>query len=148
MKKTTIVRIILWLFLFSFMLVVVSCTPQQRLNKLKKKHPYLFQTDTLIVRDTVRTETVKKDTSFLFTNSHDTVTIIKDQLIVKVVKLPGDSIWIEGTCKGDTIYLERKIPCDRAIIVELPFYQKLSFWLIVLLVVAVLILIKNFKKII
>lgn len=38
----------------------------------------------------------------------DTITLTKERLKIKVVRLPGDSIFVEGKCKSDTIY--KKVP--------------------------------------
>jgi hypothetical protein len=63
-------------------------------------------TTTLIIRDTIRTETIKHDTSFIYKG--DTVTITKDKLVIRYYRV-NDTTYIEGTCKGDTIYLEKVI---------------------------------------
>jgi hypothetical protein len=120
------------LLTLALMFATFGCTPQKRLNRLKRNHPHLFRTDTIIIRDTVRTETVRTDTTFLFNTLYDTITITKDRLQIRTVRLPGDSIWIEGTCLGDTIYIERKIPCEKAIITgEKKFYETPFFWLLI-----------------
>ena len=66
-------------------------------------------TTTLIIRDTIRTETVKHDTSFVYQG--DTVTITKDKLVIRYFRV-NDTTYISGECKGDTVYLEKfiKIP--------------------------------------
>jgi hypothetical protein len=66
-------------------------------------------TTTLVIRDTIRTETIKHDTSFIYKG--DTVTITKDKLVIRYFRV-NDTTYISGECKGDTIYLEKviKIP--------------------------------------
>jgi hypothetical protein len=66
-------------------------------------------TTTLIIRDTIRTETIKHDTSFIYKG--DTVTITKDRLVIRYFRV-NDTTYISGECIGDTIYLEKviKIP--------------------------------------
>jgi hypothetical protein len=63
-------------------------------------------TTTLIIRDTIRTETVKHDTSFIYKG--DTVTITKDKLVIRYFRV-NDTTYISGECIGDTIYLEKVI---------------------------------------
>ena len=63
-------------------------------------------TTTLVIRDTIRTETIKHDTSFIYRG--DTVTIIKDRLQIKYYRV-NDTTYISGECIGDTIYLEKVI---------------------------------------
>jgi hypothetical protein len=66
-------------------------------------------TTTLVIRDTIRTETIKHDTSFIYRG--DTVTITKDKLVIRYFRV-NDTTYISGECIGDTIYLEKviKIP--------------------------------------
>ena len=63
-------------------------------------------TTTLIIRDTIRTETIKHDTSFIYKG--DTVTITKDKLVIRYFRV-NDTTYISGECIGDTIYLEKVI---------------------------------------
>jgi hypothetical protein len=63
-------------------------------------------TTTLVIRDTIRTETVKHDTSFIYRG--DTVTITKDKLVIRYFRV-NDTTYISGECIGDTIYLEKVI---------------------------------------
>lgn len=64
----------------------------------------------VIVHDTIRTETITKDT--VFSTFLDTVLITKDKLSIRYIKY-RDSVYINGSCEGDTIYLTRtiKAPC-------------------------------------
>jgi len=66
-------------------------------------------TTTLIIRDTIRTETVKHDTSFIYKG--DTVTITKDKLVIRYFRI-NDTTYISGECIGDSIYITRyvKVP--------------------------------------
>lgn len=45
----------------------------------------------------------------------DTVVIEKDRLQVKVVRLPGDSIFVEGKCKSDTVEIEVPVTVTKTI---------------------------------
>jgi hypothetical protein len=65
-------------------------------------------TDTLEVtlHDTIRTETIRKDTAFVYKG--DTVTIIKDRLQIKYYRV-NDTTYIEGACIGDSIYITKTI---------------------------------------
>jgi len=66
-------------------------------------------TTTLVIRDTIRTETVKHDTSFIYRG--DTVTITKDKLVIRYFRV-NDTTYISGECIGDSIYITRyvKVP--------------------------------------
>jgi hypothetical protein len=64
--------------------------------------------DTLVVtlHDTIRTETIRKDTAFVYKG--DTITITKDRLQIKYFRV-NDTTYIEGTCKGDTLYITKSV---------------------------------------
>jgi hypothetical protein len=65
-------------------------------------------TDTLEVtlHDTIRTETIKHDTAFVYKG--DTITITKDRLQIKYYRI-NDTTYIEGACIGDTIYITKSV---------------------------------------
>jgi len=94
-------------------LLLSSCSPQKRLNRLVKKHPELIKVDTLSVHDTIHTETIKADTVFkdttYFTLLRDTITVVNDRLTIRQYHY-RDSIFIEGECKGDTLVREIRVP--------------------------------------
>jgi hypothetical protein len=64
--------------------------------------------DTLVVtlHDTIRTETIRTDTAFVYKG--DTITITKDRLQIKYFRV-NDTTYIEGTCIGDTIYITKSV---------------------------------------
>jgi len=64
--------------------------------------------DTLVVtlHDTIRTETIRTDTAFVYKG--DTITITKDRLQIKYFRV-NDTTYIEGICKGDTIYITKSV---------------------------------------
>ena len=54
--------------------LLFSCSPQKRLNRLIKKHPFLVELDTIRIIDTVITPTIQHDTTTVFkVSTHDTV---------------------------------------------------------------------------
>ena len=112
------------------MLLAIACSPAKRLERLVTKHPYLFnqRTDTVVDTFTVVIPTVKLDT-VVETKEGDTVVITKDNLKVKYVKLPGDSVYIEGECEGKTIVKEVKIPVAVMQANTSPWSTKLGKWI-------------------
>lgn len=76
----------------------------------------VWHTDTIYKQIQVVVPEIKKDTIFKAVLG-DTVTIEKERLKIKYVRLAGDSVFIEGTCKADTVYKEvpvvinKSIPC-------------------------------------
>jgi len=99
--------------IWCIILILASCTPQKRLNRLVKKHPELIKVDTLSVYDTIHIETIKADTVFKDTTFlrllRDTITVVNDRLRINTYHY-RDSIFIEGECIGDTIIREIRVP--------------------------------------
>ena len=52
--------------LFISLIIIVSCSPQKRLNRLIDKHPSLVESDTVFIKDTIITKEVKSDTAFFY----------------------------------------------------------------------------------
>ena len=97
------------------------------------------------IHDTIRTETIRTDT--IFNESVDSVYITKDKLEIVYVKKFG-KVYIEGKCKGDTIYYEKKV------LVEVPmdcpkqswFDQMIleaKWWLLVIIAILTLVIFKR-----
>lgn len=105
--------------------LLLGCSTTKRANKhlrKAKKHILMaeslgatWQTDTVYKNIEVIVPKVKTDTIFRNRDVGDTVTITKDRLQIKYVKLAGDSVFIEGECKSDTIYKEVPITVTRTI---------------------------------
>ena len=95
-------------YLFILVLAAISCTPQRRFTRLVEKHPYLLTTDSIQLIDTVRVVVpeVKVDTVVQVDRLHDTITIQKDQLTVRVW-MKGDSVYVQG--ESDTVIVDRII---------------------------------------
>jgi hypothetical protein len=92
--------------IFLSLVILASCTPQQRLNRLIGKHPYLANT---IVKDTVLT-VVETDTVFIpdrsidtfFSTSVDTFTVTDSGVTVTLIKYI-DRWSLKTIVKADTI---------------------------------------------
>lgn len=95
------------LALFALAVALVGCSPQKRLNRLLMKYPELR--DTVVIYDTVEAivEYVKADT--VFRDHFDTVTLTKDRLRVKYVRMPGDTVYLSGECLSDTIRVPYRV---------------------------------------
>lgn len=119
MKKIIIAILVL--------VIVASCSPQKRLTRLINRHPELSRTDTMTLRDTIRTRTIQADTVFLWSqlNRTDTVTLEKDRLKIQLIK-KTDSLQIESKCEGDTIFFETKIPVEKVVNVSA---KKVKDWI-------------------
>ena len=131
-------------------LLLTSCSPQYRLNRLIALHPELKTPDTIFIRDSLIVPQVQVDTMFDLKTIRDTVIIQKDRLQIKLSKI-HDTLFLTGKCKGDTVYINRKIPVEKIKIVKPDyldnFISKLP-WIVIGLICLVLLLvfIQRFPK--
>jgi hypothetical protein len=97
-----------------FSLLFTSCDPQKRLHRLLIKYPDLISKDTITVKDTVIIESSRVDTVINYDSLSvfDTITLTRDNLTVRLIKI-HDTLLLSGECKGDTIYIEKKVVVDR-----------------------------------
>jgi hypothetical protein len=146
-RKNSIFFILLIIFLFN------SCSLEQRLEnkfrraerkieKLTIKYPGLLKQDTVKDTFTIITSSVKHDTSFIDTTS-DTTYIYKDKIRIKYIRV-GDTTYIEGECKSDTIIKTLEIPVKQIIIRKesvidqvVKYFKRSIIWVIILLVIAI-----------
>ena len=110
-----------WLVKLTLLLLLTSCSAQWHLRKAVQKDPMILKKDTLVVQDTlVVPPVVLKDT--VTWRQHDTITITKDRLRVKIVKV-NDTLIIDAKCDSDTIVRTIEVPYDKIVYVE-----KESIW--------------------
>ena len=123
MQKNKRKNSILYLFLIS--LILNSCTLEQRLEKKKRRaerkiekltimYPDLLKRDTIKDTFSMVVPSIKHDTAFIDTTS-DTTYIYKDKLRIKYIRV-GDTTYIEGECKSDTITRTIEIPVERVVV--------------------------------
>lgn len=98
-------------------LILISCTPKQRLDRLLNRHPYLATKDTINFIDTVEliTNRVQIDTVTKLDHlRRDTFILEREHLKIKTI-VYKDSIYVWGQCDRDTItkIIERQIPYDK-----------------------------------
>lgn len=113
------------------LLILISCTPQRRFDRLVKKYPYLLTNDTLVVKDTIRdtiriiVPEVSVDTVVSIKELYDTIVLEKDRIKVKVWRVK-DKVYIDGKC--DTVYIEK--PIERVVYRKIPvkYYQKTPWY--------------------
>ena len=117
------------LFIIVTCIAIISCgSPKKRYDRLIKKHPYLIETDTVIVRDTIIRE-VKvpvpeyKD-SFIIT--HDTI-IETEKLIIE---RRGDFFGV--TIKPDTITFRDTIPYEVKVAGKVHTETIINWWYLVI----------------
>jgi hypothetical protein len=110
-------------------ITVISCgTPKQKYDKLIRKYPYLVETDTVIVKDTIIRE-IKvpvpeyKD-SFII--QHDTVIETEKLIITR----KGDFFGV--TVKPDTITFRDTIPYEVKVPGRIAYIDKINWWYVVI----------------
>ena len=148
-RKDGIFYVLLTVFLFN------SCSIEQRLEnkfrraerkieKLTIKYPKLLNKDTL--RDTfnIISDRIEYDTSFVDIPG-DTTYLYKDKLRIKYVRV-GDTVYIQGECRSDTIIHTVEIPFEKVVVREEGILDQMKrhlrrylFWIILILSLVVLI---------
>ena len=126
-------------------LILASCSPQYRLNKLVTKHPELSRVDTIKIQDTVIVPGPKVDTVFSSELLKDTVTITKDKLKIKLVEI-NDTIYLNAKVKPDTVIITKEIPVQKIVHIEpekwyITIWNKFKFWLFYILSFIVLLIV-------
>lgn len=106
-------------------LLLASCSPVKRFNRLIEKHPELLVQDTLLIRDTITlyVPEVHTDTVVTLKELTDTITLTKERVTVKAWYVPKEKkVYIQGKC--DPVYItkivERKVP--------IKYYEKYPWW--------------------
>ena len=126
-------------------LLLVSCSPQKRLNRLITKNPDLIQLDTLIVRDTIVIESFNYDTVTTFKYSDTTIIVNTEKVLARYYyDTLRQEIWHEIECKEDTIFYEKLVPVEKVVYKELSFWEKYETLIYILLALFVLLVL--YKK--
>lgn len=126
-------------------LLLVSCSPQKRLNRLITKNPDLIQLDTLIVRDTIVVNSYNYDTITTFKYSDTTIIVNTEKVLAKYYfDTLRQEIWHEIECKEDTIFYEKLVPVEKVVYKELSFWEKYQTLIYILLALFLLLVI--YKK--
>jgi hypothetical protein len=129
--------------LFALLLFTSCYTKNQAIQKFCNQDTIQVTT---IIYDTIIIDSVKVDT--VFNESIDSVFITKNKIEIKYIKKFG-KVYIEGKCKGDTIFYEKKVmfevPCTTP---KLSWYKQLAadYWFILPLILVLLILLSFIRK--
>jgi hypothetical protein len=85
-------------------LLLIGCSTERQCARAAKKCAHLWHSDTAYVHDSITIERTLTDTLLQWQTlrERDTVTIRDGRATVRIVRLPGDSIWVQGEC-GDTV---------------------------------------------
>ena len=129
------------LYILVLITLIISCTPQRRLERLLRKHPELTSIDSITIHDTIRVTVpeVHLDTVVTLQQLYDTVYLEQEQLKVKVWMDRYHKVYIQGKC--DTVYINkivtRKIPIR--IYEKTPLWKKIINWIFVFLLIITVI---------
>jgi hypothetical protein len=90
-------------------LLLASCWTPKRCNRVILKCGIVA--DTVQVWDSIYLERVMTDTLLKLDSLrlHDTVTIEQDRVRVKIVRLPGERLFVQGECKDTVIRYVRQV---------------------------------------
>lgn len=125
------------IYIIVLITLIISCTPQRRLERLLRKHPELTSIDSITIHDTIRVivPEVHLDTIVTLQQLYDTVYLEQEQLKVKVWMDRYNKVYIQGKC--DTVYIDkivtRKIPIR--IYEKTPLWKKIINWIFVFLLI-------------
>jgi hypothetical protein len=146
LKRRSILLKVIALF---WAITILSCSPQQRLAALVKRHPELIKHDTIFKVDTFKISEVRKDTVFYNQVTRDTVVIKQDHLTIKYFN-SRDSIFISGKC--DSIIKIVRVPVEINTVEAQAqtgwnkFWNSAKDYLIVALLGAIIVLMILMKK--
>ena len=139
------------LIYFILLLITTSCSEAKKLRRAEKKiyrltqkYPDLLKKDTLYDTFSIITPEVRYDTQFV-DKPGDTTYINNGKLEIKYVRI-GDTTYIEGKCKSDTIIQTVEIPVERVVIRKetivdqvIRYFKSSIIWVIILLVLAFIV---------
>jgi len=130
------------------LIFLVSCSPQNRLNrKVKRAENYAYKHG-LIIQDTIRiVDTVLIDNYIHDTTAtiimHDSVTVVNNEKVVLryFYDTLRQEIYHEVECKGDTIIREVVVPVDKWKVVDKDY--RYTIVVIILLIALILIILRK-----
>lgn len=129
--------------IFALLLFSSCYTKNQAVKKFCNQDTVQFST---IIHDTIIVDSIQVDT--VFNESVDSVYLVKDKIEIRYLKRFG-KVYLEGKCKGDTIYYEKKVmfevPCKTP---KLAWYKQLAadYWWILPLILVLLVLLSFIRK--
>lgn len=117
-------------------LFALACSPEKRLNRFLERHPEFARRDTITVVDTAYFDRVEQHVVEVLIPG-DTLRIDTGRLHVRVVKLPGERVYVQGVCDADTVVVTKDVIVDRVLptktVHRLAWWQ----WLLLALVLSV-----------
>jgi hypothetical protein len=123
MKKSLLISLT-----FIVILLLNSCSPQKRFNRLLRAYPELVASDTILIKDTLLGWSY--DTTSIFLPG-DTIVVNKENTTVTIHRYHTDSVKV--FVETDTIYMEKEVVVDKVVMVENKKKDKTSLYLLAVL---------------
>ena len=92
-------------------LLLIGCSTERRCARAVNRCANLWKHDTTYIHDSILIERNTIDTvlRWNFLQVHDTVTIRDGRAVIRIVRLPGDSVWVQGDCADTVIRYVRQV---------------------------------------
>jgi len=127
-------------YLLAIILLLTACGPASNLRRAEKlikkaeEQGAVWSSDTVWVERQVFVPEIRVDTTFI-SQPGDTVTLIKDRLQVKYVRLRGDTVFLEAACLPDTVKVSVPVVVNKEIVVHgrLRWYHLVGWSLLALI---------------
>ena len=136
--------------IYSILIAVLYCLICSCYTKNQAIEKFCSQDTASVVvtiHDTIIVDSVQTDSTF--DDSVSYVYIVKDRLEIKYIKKFG-KVYIEGKCKGDTIYYEKKVLIEIPVnCPKLSWYKQLGadYWYILPLIILIVFIVGYIRKI-
>ena len=150
-KKEFIFWLVLLILLLYILVLLSGCSAGYHLRRaehhLKKAElkGATIKVDTVYLEKKIVVQEVKTDTVF-HTKEGDTIYVSRDRLKIKYVKLPGDSVFIEGKCEADTVEIKVPFTVTKEITAPKGLWYYFPWILFVLALATVAYFIRSFRK--
>lgn len=109
----------------AFIVCLPSCSPEKQFAKFLAKHPEFAKNDTIRIHDTIITKEVVFDTAVVL-YMHDTIELQKDRWHTRIVRMPGDTFYVDGGCLPDTIVRDTTITVLK--LIPCPEGYRVAYW--------------------
>lgn len=92
-------------------LLLIGCSTERRCARAVNRCANLWRHDTTYIHDSIliKRNTIDTVLRWNFLQVHDTVTIRDGRAVIRIVRLPGDSIWVQGECRDTVIRYVRQV---------------------------------------
>lgn len=127
-------------------MLLIGCSTERRCARAVNRCANLWRHDTTFIHDSITIERNTIDTvlRWNFLTVHDTVTIRDGRAIIRIVRLPGDSIWVHGECRDTVIRYVRQV-VTKNVQAENLYWKMIQFGFVLAIVMGVYILLRNRK---